>query len=125
MRLGARLVDEIKSQLLCQVADIDDIVRKVRFPDWQHTSQGERLEFKKNFAAHSSNTSFTPTRNFLTRLMNTSGNTIEQFQTTIPPTLKPREIDLESGFLMMPQAVPVQNAAPEGRLHCHQKFAKH
>jgi hypothetical protein len=25
------------------VADIDDIVKKVRFPDWQHTSQGERL----------------------------------------------------------------------------------
>ena len=23
------------------VADIDDIVKKVRFPDWQHTSQGE------------------------------------------------------------------------------------
>ena len=25
------------------VADIDDIVKRVRFPDWQHTSQGERL----------------------------------------------------------------------------------
>jgi type I restriction enzyme, R subunit len=25
------------------VADIDDIVKKVRFPDWQHTGQGERL----------------------------------------------------------------------------------
>ncbi len=25
------------------VADIDDIVKKVRFPDWQHTNQGERL----------------------------------------------------------------------------------
>ena len=25
------------------VADIDDIVKKVRFPDWQHASQGERL----------------------------------------------------------------------------------
>lgn len=25
------------------VNDIDEIVRKVRFPDWQHTSQGERL----------------------------------------------------------------------------------
>jgi type I restriction enzyme, R subunit len=25
------------------VADIDSIVKKVRFPDWQHTSQGERL----------------------------------------------------------------------------------
>ncbi|MBI4331882.1 MAG: type I restriction endonuclease subunit R [Chloroflexi bacterium] len=25
------------------VADIDGIVKKVRFPDWQHTSQGERL----------------------------------------------------------------------------------
>jgi type I restriction enzyme, R subunit len=25
------------------VADIDEIVKKVRFPDWQHTSQGERL----------------------------------------------------------------------------------
>jgi type I restriction enzyme R subunit len=29
------------------VADIDDIVRKVRFPDWQHTSQGERLVQKE------------------------------------------------------------------------------
>ena len=25
------------------VSDIDEIVKKVRFPDWQHTSQGERL----------------------------------------------------------------------------------
>lgn len=25
------------------VGDIDDIVKKVRFPDWQHTTQGERL----------------------------------------------------------------------------------
>jgi len=25
------------------VADIDEIVKKVRFPDWQHTTQGERL----------------------------------------------------------------------------------
>lgn len=25
------------------VADIDDIVKKVRFPDWQRTFQGERL----------------------------------------------------------------------------------
>jgi type I restriction enzyme, R subunit len=25
------------------VADIDEIVKKIRFPDWQHTSQGERL----------------------------------------------------------------------------------
>lgn len=25
------------------VADIDEIVKKVRFPDWQHTSQGERV----------------------------------------------------------------------------------
>jgi type I restriction enzyme, R subunit len=29
------------------VTDIDDIVRKVRFPDWQHTSQGERLVQKE------------------------------------------------------------------------------
>jgi type I restriction enzyme, R subunit len=29
------------------VSDIDDIVRKVRFPDWQHTSQGERLVQKE------------------------------------------------------------------------------
>ena len=27
--------------------DIDDIVKKVRFPDWQHTSQGERLVQKE------------------------------------------------------------------------------
>ena len=25
------------------VTDIDEIVKKVRFPDWRHTSQGERL----------------------------------------------------------------------------------
>lgn len=25
------------------VADIDDIVKKVRFPDWQRATQGERL----------------------------------------------------------------------------------
>ncbi|MPZ47283.1 MAG: HsdR family type I site-specific deoxyribonuclease [Betaproteobacteria bacterium] len=29
------------------VADIDDIVKKVRFPDWQHTGQGERLVQKE------------------------------------------------------------------------------
>jgi type I restriction enzyme R subunit len=28
------------------VADIDDIVKKVRFDDWQNTSQGERLVHK-------------------------------------------------------------------------------
>ena len=29
------------------VEDIDEIVKKVRFPDWQHTSQGERLVQKE------------------------------------------------------------------------------
>ncbi len=29
------------------VADIDDIVKKVRFDDWQQTSQGERLVQKE------------------------------------------------------------------------------
>jgi len=29
------------------VADIDEIVKKVSFPDWQHTSQGERLVQKE------------------------------------------------------------------------------
>jgi type I restriction enzyme R subunit len=29
------------------VSDIDEIVKKVRFPDWQHTSQGERLVQKE------------------------------------------------------------------------------
>ncbi len=29
------------------VADIDDIVKKVRFPDWQHTTAGERLVQKE------------------------------------------------------------------------------
>jgi len=29
------------------VTDIDDIVRKIRFPDWQHTTQGERLVQKE------------------------------------------------------------------------------
>ena len=29
------------------VAEIDDIVKKVRFPDWQRTTQGERLVQKE------------------------------------------------------------------------------
>src|ERR1035437_8463103 len=29
------------------VADIDDIVKKVRFPEWQQTTQGERLVQKE------------------------------------------------------------------------------
>ena len=29
------------------VADIDDIVKKVRFPDWQRTNAGERLVQKE------------------------------------------------------------------------------
>jgi type I restriction enzyme R subunit len=29
------------------VTDIDDIVKKVRFPEWQHTTQGERLVQKE------------------------------------------------------------------------------
>ena len=29
------------------VADIDDIVKKVRFPEWQHTTQGKRLVQKE------------------------------------------------------------------------------
>ncbi len=29
------------------VADIDDIVKKVRFPDWQHTTQDKRLVQKE------------------------------------------------------------------------------
>ena len=29
------------------VGDIDDIVKKVRFPDWQHTITGERLVQKE------------------------------------------------------------------------------
>lgn len=29
------------------VADIDEIVKKVRFPDWQHTTQGERIVQKE------------------------------------------------------------------------------
>jgi type I restriction enzyme R subunit len=29
------------------VADIDDIVKKVRFPEWQETTQGERLVQKE------------------------------------------------------------------------------
>ena len=29
------------------VTDIDDIVKKVRFPDWQRTTQGERLVQKE------------------------------------------------------------------------------
>ena len=29
------------------VADIDEIVKKVRFPGWQHTSQGERAGAKR------------------------------------------------------------------------------
>jgi len=42
------LFDEAKSKnthIIVEriVADIDDIVKKVRFPDWQRTTQGERL----------------------------------------------------------------------------------
>ena len=29
------------------VTDIDDIVKKVRFPEWQQTTQGERLVQKE------------------------------------------------------------------------------
>ncbi len=29
------------------MADIDEIVKKVRFPDWQQTTQGERLVQKE------------------------------------------------------------------------------
>ncbi|MCX5830710.1 MAG: hypothetical protein NT140_02265 [Deltaproteobacteria bacterium] len=32
---------------LWEAANIDEIVKKVRFPDWQRTSQGERLVQKE------------------------------------------------------------------------------
>ena len=46
------LFSEVKSQnthIIVEriVTDIDEIVKKVRFPDWQHTSQGERLVQKE------------------------------------------------------------------------------
>ena len=56
------------------VADIDEIVKKVRFPDWQYTSQGER----------SSNTNCTLTKSFLTKPTPTSGNTPEVSSWTAP-----------------------------------------
>lgn len=37
------------------VGDIDDIVKKVHFPDWQHTTQGERLvqeKLRRTFLKH-------------------------------------------------------------------------
>jgi type I restriction enzyme R subunit len=41
--------------------DIDDIMKKVLFPEWQQTTQGERL-VQKELAGHFSNTSSTPTK---------------------------------------------------------------
>ena len=64
------------------VADIDDIVKKVRFPDWQHTSQGERL-VQKELRERCSNTSSTPTRSFSTRRMATSGSIIRDGEQSI------------------------------------------
>ena len=34
------------------VTDIDDIVKKVRFPEWQQTTQGERLASSKGTSSH-------------------------------------------------------------------------
>ena len=51
--LGLDDLDSANTHIIVEriVADIDDIVKKVRFPDWQHTTQGERLvqkELRKN-----------------------------------------------------------------------------
>jgi type I restriction enzyme R subunit len=43
----ARALDFDEKAVERIVADIDEIVKKVRFPDWQHTSQGERLVQKE------------------------------------------------------------------------------
>jgi len=45
------------------VTDIDDIVKKVRFPEWQQTTQESGLS-RRNFVGRSSNTSSTPTALF-------------------------------------------------------------
>jgi len=62
------------------VGDIDDIVKKVRFPDWQRTTQGERLvqkELRKTLLG----TSCTPIRSFSTRRMAMSGSTTDRRET--------------------------------------------
>jgi hypothetical protein len=53
--LGAKTLELIKdaktknTHIIVEriVADIDDIVKKVRFPDWQRTNAGERLAQKE------------------------------------------------------------------------------
>ena len=47
------------------VADIDDIVKKVRFPDWQHTTQ-DKGWCRRNFERLCSGTGCIPTRICLT-----------------------------------------------------------
>lgn len=47
--LGAKTAELINQNVHLESVrdDIDDIVKKVRFPDWQHTSAGERLVQKE------------------------------------------------------------------------------
>ena len=54
---------------------IDEIVKKVRFPDWQRTSQASAW-FRRNSARRCSNISCTPTRTYLITRMRTSGSII-------------------------------------------------
>ena len=42
-----RTANRMTTVRAARLTDIDDIVKKVRFPDWQHTSQGERLVQKE------------------------------------------------------------------------------
>ena len=59
------------------VADIDDIVKKVRFDGWKHTTRAS-ARCSKSSAARCSNTNCTPTRTCSTKLTAISGSIIEQ-----------------------------------------------
>ena len=59
------------------VADIDDIVKKVRFPEWQQTTQGGASS-RRNFGGRWLSTSSTPTRRSSTRHTVIYGSTTER-----------------------------------------------
>ncbi len=58
------------------VANIDDIVKKVRFEGWQVTTQGNASS-RRNCAGVCSNTNCTQTRSFLIRRMDISSSIIQ------------------------------------------------
>ena len=70
------------------VADIDDIVKKVRFPDWQHTTQGERLvqkELRRTLLKYKLHTD----QELFDKAYGISGSTIEPFRATGHATGQP------------------------------------